>query len=158
MRKILLATTAVLLTAGVVAVAVAGPRGGCSGPMGGAGIHRGAGGPMLFETFDRDGDGRVTAAEIEAVRADRFARFDRDGDGALALAEFQPLWAETARPRMVDRFQALDADGDGAVTAAEFDRPMARMLRRGDADGDGAIDAEDMRRRCDDGRRGGWRD
>jgi Ca2+-binding EF-hand superfamily protein len=113
-------------------------------------------GAMLFDRFDADGDGAVTADEARGVAADGLARFDADGDGTLSLEEFAGLHAEITRARMVDAFQRLDADGDGAVTAAEMDRPIARMTARLDRDGDGDVDAEDLRRMRDDrdGRRG----
>jgi len=64
-------------------------------------------GPIPFEAFDRDGDGRVTEPEFQSARAERraaraaqgapmrgaanappFAFFDRNGDGGLSREEF----------------------------------------------------------------------
>lgn len=93
----------------------------------------------LFDAVDRDGDGTVTAAEIDAYRDARLTETDSDGDGALSLEEFDALYRSITRPRMVDAFQSLDADGNGIVTRAEMDTRIARLVERLDRDGDGAL-------------------
>ena len=106
---------------------------------------RGRGAAML-ESFDSNGDGQLTQAEIDAVRADRFAAFDTDGDGQLTLGEYEALWLDAMRERMVDRFQSLDDDGDAIVTTAEFVDPFAAIVSRMDRNEDGVLNANDMRR------------
>ncbi len=83
-----------------------------------------------FSRADRDGDGRVTEAELAAIGewlarfarmgghalAERALRLDRDGDKALSLAEY------TAKSPL---FILIDADGSGAISRAEFDRARA---------------------------------
>ncbi|MGG7643684.1 EF-hand domain-containing protein [Rhodovulum sp. YNF3179] len=109
----------------------------------GAGGARGA--QMPFEEIDADGDGRVTAAEMEAYRDARLAEADANGDGALDKAELIAA-AEARRAarlaRMADRMlERRDADGDGKLSAeelAEAGRGM-RLFERLDADGDGAV-------------------
>lgn len=116
---------------------------------GGRGFHgRGHGGGhamRLFQTFDTDGDGRVTQQEIDAYRADQIERFDADNDGNLSLEEYQGLWLEAMRERMVDDFQRHDDDGDGQVTPDEFNERFAGLVERLDRNGDGALDREDRR-------------
>ena len=101
----------------------------------------------MFDRFDLDDDGKVTAAEVEKSRADSLARFDANGDGVLQLEEYQGLWMEHMRSRMVDGFQRLDEDGDGKVTSNEMQAPMTRISRFMDRDGDGAITREELHRR-----------
>ena len=115
--------------------------------MGGHGGHHG-GRYMLrmFESYDSNGDGKLTQAEIDGVRAARLTQFDTDGDGSLSLTEYQGLWMDAMRERMVDRFQDLDDDGDGMVTKDEFAKPFARVVRYMDFNDDGAIGREDMGR------------
>ena len=54
----------------------------------------------MLEQFDRSGDGRITQADVDTVRAERFAAFDANGDGALDLEEFEALWLDTQRRQM----------------------------------------------------------
>lgn len=123
----------------------------------GRGHHGGFGGERLFESFDANGDGRLTQAEIDQVRQARLQQFDADGDGNLNLDEYQALWMEAMRERMVDRFQAHDDDGDGLVTPQEFGEPFDRMVRRFDQDGDGELTMDEIRRRHRDRDRDGDR-
>lgn len=120
------------------------------GMMGGPGMY-------MMERVDADGDGRITAEEAEAFRAEQLSTHDANGDGALSLDEFAAMHAANMRPMMVDRFQFLDEDGDGSVTEAEMATPMARMFRHMDRDGDGAIGFDEMRPRGGRGRHGGGR-
>lgn len=76
-----------------------------------------------YRAADRDGDGRVSYAEAEALNvARRDAQgvvagriVDWDKDGAISLDEF----AGAAR----GAFASVDADDDGIVTEAELNRP-----------------------------------
>ncbi|MDO8378228.1 EF-hand domain-containing protein [Phenylobacterium sp.] len=76
-----------------------------------------------FAGADLNGDGKVTAGELDQVRARRDAagagprrggmlmRADADGDGAVTLAEAETQGRE--------RFVRLDADQDGLVSRDE---------------------------------------
>ena len=110
----------------------------------------------VFEAADADGDGRLSQAEIDALRNDLLAAHDADGDGNLDLEEFAGLWQETTRPLTVRIFQMLDTDGDAIVTRAEYDRPLAAIVTRLDRDGDGGLSITD--RWFDDDDRDGRRD
>ena len=114
------------------------------GMMGGHGRRHGGmmGGHDIIMTFDTDGNGRVTQAEIDEFRGNRLAKFDTDGDGGLTLSEFEALWLAAMREKMVDRFQDLDADGDAVVTTEEFKRPYANLVRHLDKNGDGELSRE----------------
>ncbi|MEO3431326.1 hypothetical protein AAFN88_20890 [Pelagibius sp. CAU 1746] len=122
--------------------------------MRGEGFHGGhygkrhGGGRMLrmMESFDANGDGKLSQEEIDTSRAERFGRFDGDSDQSLTLQEYEQLWLDAMRERMVRAFQRLDRDGDAQVTAEEFKRPFAKMVQRKDRNGDGVIDRNDFRR------------
>lgn len=117
-----------------------------------AGEHRGRhGGGMRgerwLEGFDANNDGKLTQAEVDQTRRDRFVQFDTDQDGKLSLQEYQALWLDAMRRHMVDRFQALDDDGDAAVTAEEFVAPFDKLVNRMDRNDDGEITRDELRRR-----------
>lgn len=88
----------------------------------------------MMARADSDGDGRISAAEAQARRAQQFARIDANGDGVLAPDERA---AKTARRG--DRSDRLDADRDGQVTLADYTRPTLARFARMDADGDGYL-------------------
>jgi Ca2+-binding EF-hand superfamily protein len=104
-------------------------------------------GERLFDDFDTNNDGKLTQAEIDQTRHDRFVQFDTDQDGKLSLQEYQALWLDAMRRHMVDRFQALDDDGDAAVTTEEFTAPFGRVVNHMDRNNDGEITRDELRRR-----------
>ena len=139
-------TSRLLMTAGAVtlgATLVAGASL-AGGDHHGRGGERGA---WLFETFDADGDGRITQAEIDQARQSQLQKFDANGDGSLSLEEYQALWLDAMRERMVDRFQAHDDDGDGLVTVVEFNERFDDLVTRLDRNDDGAVTKDELQRR-----------
>jgi hypothetical protein len=105
----------------------------------------------LVAAADANGDGRVSAAELEAFvvryvkkQVDaRFRRLDRNADGRVARAEV---------PNMVAaRFARFDANGDGAFTATELSERMVQeasercrvVFERLDVDADGEVAVAD---------------
>jgi hypothetical protein len=161
MRKFLAGSVAVLALAALVPLAAtagdgdrkeghhrgdrAGAHGGHHGWHGEG--HRGGMHPMrhMMETYDTNGDGAVSQAEIDEMRAGRLAEFDADGDGQLSLEEYEALWLDAMRDRMVDRFQFHDDDGDGQVTVSEFGKRSSKIVERHDRNGDGVLNEEDRR-------------
>jgi len=169
MKKTLLATGGVLAI--VVAIPLAAMAGGGwrdgyggGGPHGGmmAGGHHGGhhgghdgdggrhghGGKAkmlgMLETYDANGDGQITQAEIDSFRADRLKAFDKDGDGSLTLAEYEALWLDAMREHMVDRFQGHDDDGDGKITLEEFGEQTRNAVILRDRNGDGVLSLDDI--------------
>jgi EF hand len=100
----------------------------------------------MLETYDTDGDGSVSQAEVDEWRANRLREFDTDGDGQLSLDEYQALWLDAMRERMVDQFQAHDDDGDGQVTVDEFGQRTSRLVMMRDRNEDGVLNLDDTRR------------
>ncbi len=108
----------------------------------------------LMAKFDTDGNGVVTQAEIDAVRAGELATYDANHDGVLNLEEYRAYWLAQMFERMVDAFQRLDANGDGNVTLAEFNEGLANIVARLDRDGDGALGPTDRPERPEGNGRG----
>jgi hypothetical protein len=114
---------------------------------------------MSFETLDTDGDGRLSAAELDALPArsgmsgaERLERMDADDDGYVSREELQAM-GPGGKPgnRIRADFEALDADGDGRLSAAELeDLPVrgqatpAQRFAHLDADGDGYVTREEL--------------
>ena len=147
-------TAAAAITAAITAagLAIAGPRHGGAFAPGMSG---------LFALADKNADGAITRAEIEALRQQRFAARDANSDGRLTPEELDAAIAkrlERRKVRMRYRMLArLDANGDGVITREEFlSRPM-RMFDRLDMNGDGRITREEMAKARKLRRNMGWR-
>ncbi|KAI0519966.1 hypothetical protein KFK09_007429 [Dendrobium nobile] len=112
----------------------------------------------LFSVFDRDGDGKITKRELEAVLkrlgphdppteeelASMVAEIDRDGDGCISLDELgvivpAALGEPVAGDELRDVFAVFDADGDGKISAEELLGVFIAL-------GDGECTIDDCRR------------
>jgi|LNFM01.2.fsa_nt_gb Ca2+-binding EF-hand superfamily protein len=103
-------------------------------------------GKLTKQEFDAepvraDGRGAARAAERRQLM---FQFFDRNGDGAVDKAEFDAGRAEEAEFRKRRRMHALDRDGDGKVTLEEFTADARFRFLRLDLDRDGRITAADL--------------
>ncbi len=101
-------------------------------------------GEQRFEAMDTDGDGAVSRAEVDAVRAERFAAADANRDGGVSFEEakaYQEAERERRREEKARKhFAAMDADGDGVLKPEEFGNArIDAMFERVDEDGDGVI-------------------
>jgi hypothetical protein len=148
-RKTILTLGAAATAAVIGAIAIPAIAGGW-GPHDGWGprqmMQRGGHGPMgmtgmadnpVYQSFDADEDGTVTAAELEAGIAALHTEHDGDGNGALSSDEFAALFAEVTRDMAERPFTMLDANDDGEISAEEMAFPaqmMARMQRMHGAD------------------------
>ena len=65
----------------------------------------------VFERYDRDGDGKVTKAELR--NAQTFERFDVNRDSVITQAEYKAFLNRAA-------LKQLDKDGDGKISQTEF--------------------------------------
>ncbi|MBT4889179.1 MAG: hypothetical protein HON65_06460 [Rhodospirillales bacterium] len=101
---------------------------------------------QMFETMDANQDGKITAAEMEATRNQRFSDADGDGNSMISLDEFEGMWMSHMKPRMVDRFQMHDDDGDGNISADEMTEHMSKMTYWMDKNNDGAIEKDEIGR------------
>ena len=109
-----------------------------------------------FETFDTNGDGVITQAEIEANGAAKFAESDTNGDGFLDADELKAQMMTRGEGRRGgDRGHgqggAKGSKGQGnpelmqAQQGERMDLAVTHMLQRADADGDGKLSMEESR-------------
>ncbi len=118
-----------------------------------------------FEALDVDGSGEIDAADLDTLRANRFAKIDTNGDGQVDRTEFMEHTASQASERAERMFDRLDADGDGVLSRDVLEGRSGRglgerMISRADADNSGGVSAEEfeaIKERMADGRRGGGR-
>ncbi|MEL7345992.1 MAG: EF-hand domain-containing protein, partial [Pseudomonadota bacterium] len=127
MKKTLLIATALVALGGVTAFATVAMAEG-RGQM--------RGGPD-FATLDANGDGALTADDIQAASDARFAELDTDGDGSISEAEYVARAAALASERAAQAFARLDADEDGSLSrdvlearAGRASGMAARMIER----------------------------
>lgn len=146
--KTILAALMLTVAGGAAFARGAGDRTGDGAGMMGGMMEGDGMGPMAafdFAAADADKDGKITQAEMAALRAAEVAGIDADKDGKISTAELKAMHMarmEARATRMADEMVArMDSDGDGALTAAEMAaRPaMPWLFDMIDADGDGAV-------------------
>lgn len=127
-------------------------------PAGGHGVQ------AFLGSFDADRDGRVTRAEFDAIRAQRFKNADTNGDGVLSEAEYVAEYEARLKRQYFDdgrqpddgyanqvkqahvRFGIVNRARDGRYTPEE-DRAVANRTFKGlDTNGDGVVSAADPQR------------
>lgn len=137
-------------------------------PSGAAGPARPAGGhgnAAFIGGYDANHDGRVTRAEYDAVRKQRYTAADTNGDGWLSEAEYvaefqgrlQQQYADQKRPpddayagslkQAHVRFGVLDKNKDGRLSADEEQAMADRTFQNADTNGDGVVDAADAKKK-----------
>lgn len=94
-------------------------------------------GALIFASFDRNGDGVITIAEIEAGADVAFAIADRNGDGVITGFE-QSDWAAAMNSGQDEMANAMtfDIDLDRTVKKAEYVAGLKRIAAQIRADGD----------------------
>jgi Ca2+-binding EF-hand superfamily protein len=104
-----------------------------------------AGAKKMFEMMDADGDGIVTAKEMEAAHKDMpTAQRGSSGESDTQMR------AASRRTEHHDKSAAakikmIDTDGDGTITAAEHEAGAQKMFEKMDKDHDGKLSAAESR-------------
>lgn len=115
-----------------------------------------------FMANDRNNDGKLTPNEVPREMLPMLQGVDRDGDGAIDRAELQAAMANTRNQfggrwnnsaaggglnnaqQATGQFLQYDRDGNGRLTPNELPQQASRMLQGADSNGDGAIDAGEL--------------
>jgi len=126
---------------------LASARGNHGGKQGNAGGADPAIGQKRFAKLDTNHDGVVSKDEFLAEASAKFAQFDTAGNGKVTAAEIEaaPKTQERA-VRVADRFvKRMDTNGDGVVTQDEFIAAAKARFARLDKNSDGYLDADEIR-------------
>jgi Ca2+-binding EF-hand superfamily protein len=113
-------------------------------------------GSPVINALDADGDGEISAKELENATA-ALKKLDTDKDGKLSAAELRPAIGRGpgGTEAMVARFMAFDTDKDGKVSKAELPERFQALMDRGDLNKDGFLDREELAKLTPPAGRGG---
>jgi Ca2+-binding EF-hand superfamily protein len=103
-------------------------------------------GGKFLKRFDKDNDGKISAAEWPTEGRLTFEKADANSDGFVTADEM----AKAHKPREggkgdpADRFAKLDTDKDGKLSVTEWSAMGEKMFARLDDNKDGKISADEM--------------
>jgi Ca2+-binding EF-hand superfamily protein len=140
------------LAASIAAAQSPGPPGrGGPGPGGGFGGRMA--GSALLQALDADGDGELSAKEIENATA-ALKTLDKDNDGKLSREELRPSpggraqgppgSAAAVAQQMVAQLMTFDKNGDGKLSKEEVPEGIHALITRADANKDGFVDRAEL--------------
>ncbi len=122
--------------------------------------HHGGGVMKMMKNADTNKDGNISKDELNAAHQAKFKEFDLDGNGSVTAEEVQKKMSERYARLAKKITRRFDKDRNGSVTEEEFMDNAASKLYRLDLNDDGVISKDEMPRRKRFGkRRGGkhWR-
>ncbi len=131
MKRIILGSAAGLAISLAAAAALAATPAGDKGGRG-------------FDRLDANGDGKITADEMNAKHADMIAAADANGDGGVTKEEMK-AYHEKRRAEMRAKHNP-DKNGDGVVDKEEYLASAEERFDRMDKNDDGVISEDEKGR------------
>ncbi len=117
----------------------------------------------IMTALDVDGDGVISAAELENASA-ALKKLDKNNDGKLSPDELRPSGLPGGapggfgrRPSPAEMIARFDKNSDGKINKGEIPEQMARFLARADANNDGDITKAELTKMFENFRPGGGR-
>ena len=104
-----------------------------------------------MQSMDSNKDGMISSTEHATGARQMFQKMDADHDGKVTAAEMDAIHAQmkpddTSGPKMssAEKIKTIDTDHDGAITAAEHEAGSRAMFAKMDSNGDGNVSAAEM--------------
>lgn len=101
-----------------------------------------------FKRLDSDGDGGISANEVNTEVWEQISGADSNGNGTVTDDELKgnrPAEGDVQRPQgAADAFAHLDANDDGALSPEEVSSHVWSRISLADTDGNGAVDVDEL--------------
>ena len=100
----------------------------------------------MFKEADANDDGKTTREEMNAHRANTFARLDMNSDGVVNASDKPrgPVRAKKYGEAFGKVVPQFDKNGDGTLTKQEWNTQEMDVFGMLDANGDGAIETAEL--------------
>lgn len=129
--------------AGVIATASAAAAFGHGRGFGGHELW-GHGAHHWIKRVDANADGVIELTEIEKSRQKRFDRFDADGNGMVSADEIEQVVRQRVERMTKRTVRRFDSDRNGSITLQEFNRSARERFTWMDLNDDGRITREEL--------------
>ena len=139
-----LAAVSVLTLSFPMAASAQGRAPGGPGGPGASPPHQSRAVERFMLLYDINGDGKVTAAEINEDQSRIFTAMDVDNDSSLSTDEMKRRGRLLQAYRTTTLFDLMDANGDGKLSLKEVQAPTRRWFKRYDVNNDGAMEASEV--------------
>ncbi|WP_437274431.1 hypothetical protein WME90_24600 [Sorangium sp. So ce375] len=102
----------------------------------------------LIKRLDKNGDGKLTVAELPEKAQKRLGKADTNKDGTLSAEELKAHAEQRMKDRAAKhkaRFAKRDKNGDGFLTKDEVGEKRWERMKAGDANRDGKLSPDELR-------------
>ncbi|WP_437774296.1 EF-hand domain-containing protein [Sorangium sp. So ce1097] len=110
--------------------------------------HRPRDPAQMIKRLDKNGDGKLTVAELPEKAQKRLAKADTNKDGVLSAEELKAhaeLRKKDRAAKQKERFARKDKNGDGFLTKDEVGDKRWERFKAADANRDNKVSADELR-------------